>query len=135
MRYLKLFESFRQPTQITIEEVKRKLNNFGTENFSETEKKFFMEILKDSENKRIVDDWLYKPTQMWMSILSLNSDRPEEIFIEKLGDNWYIITQILSLYDEDDLPGDPQYKYYEVDEWEEVLGFLSRNTLLELPTS
>lgn len=135
MRYLKLFESFRPPTQITIEEVKRKLNLFGSERFSETEKNFFMEILKDSENKRIVDDWLYNPTQMWISILSLNSDRPEEIYIEKLGDNWYIITQILSLYDEDDLPEEPQYKYYEVDEWEEVLGFLSRNTLLELPTS
>jgi hypothetical protein len=135
MRYLKLFESFRQPKQITIEDVRKKLSTHGVEKFSEFEKDFFMEVLKDIENKRIIDDWIFKPTEMWISILSLNSDRPEEITIEKLGDNWYIITQILSLYDEDDLPEDPQYKYYEVDEWEEVLGFLTRNTLLELPTS
>ena len=154
MKYLKLFESFRQPSQITSGEVGTKLNLFGRERFLETEKNFFVQLVE--KNRRLVDDYLYpkdglglprwcnnsgyyrrqdRGSEMWMSILSLNSDTPEEIFIEKLGDNRYIITQILRLYDEDDLPEDPQYKYYEADEWEEVLGFLSRNTLLELPTS
>ncbi len=140
MKYLKLFESFRQPSQITSGEVGTKLNLFGRERFLETEKNFFVQLVE--KNRRLVDDYLYptdglgfSPSEMWMSILSLNSDRPEDILIRKLGDDRYIITQILSLYDEDDLPEDPQYKYYEADEWEEVLGFLSSKTLLELPTS
>jgi len=149
MKYLKLFESFRQPSQITSGEVGTKLNLFGREGFSETEKNFFVQLME--KNRRLVDDYLCpkdglglprygrgrqdRESEMWMSILSLNSDTPEEIFIEKLGDNRYIITQMLSLYDEDDLPEDPQYKYYEADEWEEVLVFLTKNTLLELPTS
>jgi hypothetical protein len=140
MKYLKLFESFRQPSQITSGEVRTKLNLFGREGFLETEKNFFVQLVE--KNRRLVDDYLYpkdglgfSPSEMWMSILSLNSDIPEEILIRKLGDDRYIITQILRLYDEDDLPEDPQYKYYEADEWEEVLGFLSSKTLLELPTS
>jgi hypothetical protein len=140
MKYLKLFESFRQPSQITSGEVRTKLNLFGREGFLETEKNFFVQLVE--KNRRLVDDYLYpqdglgfSPSEMLMSILSLNSDIPEQIFIRKLGDDRYIITQILSLYDEDDLPEDPQYKYYEADEWEEVLGFLSSKTLLELPTS
>jgi hypothetical protein len=140
MKYLKLFESFRQPSQITSGEVRTKLNLFGREGFLETEKNFFVQLVE--KNRRLVDDYLYpkdglgfSSSEMWMSILSLNSDIPEEILIRKLGDDRYIITQILRLYDEDDLPEDPQYKYYEADEWEEVLGFLSSKTLLELPTS
>jgi hypothetical protein len=140
MKYLKLFESFRQPSQITSGEVGTKLNLFGREGFSETEKNFFVQLME--KNRRLVDDYLYpkdglgfSPSEMWMSILSLNSDIPEEILIRKLGDDRYIITQILRLYDEDDFPEDPQYKYYEADEWEEVLGYLSSKTLLELPTS
>jgi hypothetical protein len=140
MKYLKLFESFRQPSQITSGEVGTKLNLFGREEFLETEKNFFVQLVE--KNRRLVDDYLYpkdglgfSPSEMWMSILSLNSDIPEEILIRKLGDDRYIITQILRLYDEDDFPEDPQYKYYEADEWEEVLGYLSSKTLLELPTS
>jgi len=116
------------------------LNLFGREEFLETEKNFFVQLVE--KNRRLVDDYLYpkdglgfSPSEMCMSILSLNSDIPEEIFIEKLGDDRYIITQILRLYDEDDFPEDPQCKYYEADEWEEVLGYLSSKTLLELPTS
>lgn len=131
MKYLKLFESFRQPKEITVDDVKKKKEFYGKEDFTASENQFFSDLLSDLENKKVINTLNFNSNKVYLSVLSLNSDIPQDILIEKLGDNWFVITEISTLYDDDDLPQDPTYKYFEIDEWEEVKGYLSRNTLLK----